>query len=141
TPWIERGNPRWLRPLREWTDRGGRVGIRQIGTTNRVERARRHRESTIKRVRSAMAADDIAVLRLWHCANDRTARTRTPRAPMDWKTRLSARLRMGGETNVIGSVGSHKGTCDEKAKLPARWQADSHACCGRAVPDDVRSAG
>src|SRR5712671_1357531 len=64
TPGIERYNAPRFRPLRKRTDRGGRIGVRQIGTADRIERTRRDCQRAIERIGPAMAAYHIAALRL-----------------------------------------------------------------------------
>ena len=65
-----------------------------------------------------MAADNIAVLGLRHCSDDRAARMRVRRAPMDRETRLSAWLRMGGEANMVGAVRTAHDQVSQKANGP-----------------------
>src|SRR5262249_22628417 len=57
---------------------------------------------------------------------DRAARVRIRRRPMDRETRLSARLRMRGDADVIGTVEVHKEPA-EKTAVPPRPE-------GRPVP-------
>ena len=39
-PRIERDNPLRSRPLREWPDHRGRMGVGEVGTADRAQRAR-----------------------------------------------------------------------------------------------------
>ena len=106
-PRVERDDAPRLRPLRERPDGRGRIGVGQVGAADRVERAGRDRERAIERIGAAMGADDVAVLEPRHRADDRSALARRGRAPMNRKARLAARLRMGGQADVIGAVGRH----------------------------------
>jgi hypothetical protein len=101
-PRIERDDAAGFRPLRErgGPDGGGRMGVGEVGAADRVERTRRYRKRAVKRVGTAMAADDVAVLRL----RDRAALARGRRPPTDRKARLAARLRMGGEADMVETV-------------------------------------
>src|SRR5262249_36228609 len=83
----------------------GRIGIGQVRTADRVERAGGDRERAIERIGAAMGADDVAVMKPRHRADHRTALARGRRPPVDGKARLA--LRMGGQADVIGAVGRH----------------------------------
>jgi hypothetical protein len=112
-PGIERHDAARLAPLREWTDARRRVGVGQIGTADRIERAGGDRERAIDRIGAAVAADDVAVLRPRHRADDRTALARGRRVPADRKALLGARRRMGGEADVVGAVRASHGSGPE----------------------------
>src|SRR5215831_1379357 len=125
-PGVERDNAPRLRPLRKRTDGSGRVGICQIGTADRIEHTGRDRQRAIERVGAAMAADYVSMLRLRHRRDDRTACMGVRCSPTDREARLSSGLRMGGQANVIGSIGVHSEPVHGKKSATAtRRQAGS----------------
>ena len=124
-PGVERDDALRLRPLRERPDGRGRIGVGQVGAADRVERPGRDRERAVERIGAAMGADDVAVMKPRHRADDRSPRASRGRAPVDREARLAARLRMGGETDVIGAVGRHVRSVAGKPNSPATRR------CGR----------
>src|SRR5579871_5127775 len=59
---------------------------------------------------------------------------------MNREPRLSARLRMGGEADVIGSIGVHGRPSREKASRPARTLAHFASSLRKSVPEAVYRA-
>jgi len=118
-PRIERDDARRLRPLRERPYGRHWVRIGEIGPADRIERARRDRKRAIKGIRAAMAADDIAMLRPGHRADDRPAFAGVRSAPANRKAQFAARLRMGGEANMVDAVGGHFAVSGKAARRPA----------------------
>src|SRR5580692_594202 len=127
TPGIERDNALRLAPLRERTDRCRRMRVGEIGSPDRVERARGDREWAVDRIGAAMGADDVAVLRAGYRADDRTALARAGRAPLDRELELAARRRMRSDPDMVNPVGtSHRGPSfrlDFLGVVPSRFSA------------------
>ena len=105
TPGIERDDMLRVAPLREGTDGRGRMRVGEIGAADRIERARRDCKGAIDRIRAAVAADDIAVVRAGHRADDRTAFARAGRPPLDREVEFASRGRMRGDPDMVNSVG------------------------------------
>src|SRR5450631_2999946 len=103
-PRIERYNTARVVPLREGADGGRRKSIGEVGSPDWIERARRNRQRTIKRVGAAVTADDIAVPRPGHRTDDRSAFARGRRSPVDREARFAAGLGVRGQTDMIGSI-------------------------------------
>jgi hypothetical protein len=106
SPGIERHDALQIAPLGERADARGGMGIGEIGPPYRIERARRDRERTIDSIRAAVAADDIAVARSGYGADDRSALPRVGCAPLDRQMVLCARIRMRGQPNMVGAIGT-----------------------------------
>ena len=63
----------------------------------------------VDRIRAAMGADDVAILRAGHRANHRSAFARAGCAPVDREVVLGTRCRVRGNTNMVNSIGtSHR---------------------------------
>ena len=90
------------RPLRERPDGRGRMGVGEVGPADRIERAGGDRERAIDRIGAAMGADDVAVLRARHRADDRPALARGG-APQ-WIGKSSLAPGAGCEVRRIWSV-------------------------------------
>jgi hypothetical protein len=82
------------------------MGVGEIGPANGIKRTRRNRKRPIKRIRTAVAADDITVTRAGYGADDRPPLARIGRAPLDRQTWLAIRLGMRSEAYVIGAIRS-----------------------------------
>ena len=81
------------------------------GPPDRIERAGGDGERPVDRIGAAMRADDVAVLRPRHRADDGSALARRRRAPGNGKARLGARRRMRGEANMVGAVRTAHDRC------------------------------
>src|SRR4051794_40836814 len=68
-----------------------------------------------------MAADHVAVLRARPRADDRPAGACVGGAPVDREGGLAARLRMGGEADVVGTV---RAAHDQTPKKPTARRSD-----------------
>jgi len=106
SPGIERYDALRIAPLGERADARGGMGVGEVGPPYRIERARRDRERTIDSIGAAVAADDIAVARPRDSADDRSALPRVGCAPVDRQMVLCARIRMRGQPNMVGAIGT-----------------------------------
>ena len=103
---VEGDDPARLGPLRVRADRGGRMGVGEVRAGERVQRPRRDGERPVERVGAAMGADDVAVGRVRHRADDRAALLRVGGAPADREAGGGGvRLGMGGEPDMGRAVG------------------------------------
>ena len=80
---VERDDPVGVVPRREGADavRGRRVG--EVGFLQRVEHSGRHGHRSINRIRTGVGADDVALSRVGHGPDQRTAHHRVAVAPMN----------------------------------------------------------
>ena len=85
-----------------------------------------------------MAADDIAVARSRHRADDRPAIARTGGTPVNREPRFAAGLGMRGEANMIGSV--QTGHCKGR-KGDGPPTTTGQTVKFTAIPAKVRSPG
>ena len=84
----------------------GRMGIGEVRAPDRIERAGRDGERAIDRIGAAMGADDVAILRARHRADDRSALARGGGAPLDREAQLGARRRMRGNADMVNPIGT-----------------------------------
>ena len=82
-----------------------------------------------------MAADHVAIARARHRADDRPAGVRIGCAPMDRKSGLPARLRMGGQADVVGTV---RAAHDQTPKKPTARRSDGPGSVALPAEDDRR---
>src|SRR5215831_3361462 len=105
-PGIERHNAPRVCPLRKRANFRGRMRVCEIRTSNGIERSRRNRERAIYCIRAAVSADDVTIVGPRHGADNRSAFARSRRAPVDRESLLYARVRMGGQADMVGAIGT-----------------------------------
>ena len=135
-PRVERDDLAGLRPLRMRTDLSRRVRVVQVGPGQRVERPGGHRQRAVERIGAAMGADDVAVRRVRHRADDRAALAgirQRPSGSASWRTaalgsgwdvrriwveRLGEFMNGGFRTGTESSPGPRCGSCREPPDVP-----------------------
>ncbi|MGY3105616.1 hypothetical protein ACVWW7_002243 [Bradyrhizobium sp. LM6.9] len=120
-PGIERDDFCGIAPLRKRPDGRRGKGVGEIGTPDRIERAGGHCERPVHRIGAAMAADHVAIPCARHRADDRPAGACVGGAPVDREGGLPARLRMGGQADVVGTV---RAAHDQTPKKPTARRSD-----------------
>src|SRR5262249_31088983 len=116
-PGVERHNAPRVCPLRKRTNFRGRMRIREVWTSNGIERSRRNRERPIYCIRAAVGTDDVTIVGPRDGADNRSASARSRRAPVDRESLLRARVRTGGPTDMVRWMGT------SHCKLPGRKDA------------------
>ena len=110
--------------------RGGGAGVGEIRALDRAQRAGGDGERAVEGIGAAVRADDVAVSRPRHGADDGSALACCRRTPGDREAGLCPRCRVGGEPNMIGPVGTGHRCPQEAYGPPVRRAASS------IVPND-----
>ena len=105
-PRIERNDALRIAPLRKRADGCGGMGVGEVRTPDRIERAGRNGQRAVDRIGAAMGADHVAVRRARHRSDDRSALARAGGAPVDGELVLAARRGMRGKADMVDPIGA-----------------------------------
>src|SRR5258708_2552019 len=92
--------------------------VREVWTPNGIERSRRNRKRAIYCIRAAIGADDVTIVGPRHGANNRSAFARSRCAPVGGEPWLRDGVRMGGQEDMVGAIGTSH--CKSLEKMTPR---------------------